>query len=73
MNLGYCMYCGFCTKACPTQAVYFKTDFDNICYKKVDTIFIWKKKADVKKPTLEEAQAEVAAASDKQSADQEAS
>lgn len=44
MNLGYCLYCGFCTKVCPTKAIYFKTDFDTICYNKADTIYRWTRK-----------------------------
>lgn len=45
MNLGYCLFCGLCVKACPKDAVYFKPEFDMVCYKKPQTVFKWTKKA----------------------------
>jgi NADH-quinone oxidoreductase subunit I len=64
MNLGYCLFCGLCVNACPKDAVYFKTDFDMVCYQKGDTIFRWTKKeeessiaeaaADIEKKNVEE-------------------
>ena len=48
MNLGYCLFCGLCVKACPKNAINFKTDFDMVCYQKTDTIYSWCKKAEEK-------------------------
>lgn len=42
MNLGYCLFCGLCVEACPKGAVFFKTDFDLACYRKDDTLFVWR-------------------------------
>lgn len=61
MNLGYCLFCGLCVKACPKDAINFKTDFDMVCYQKSDTIYRWRKKAEVNQAA--EAEAEAAAAS----------
>ena len=55
---GYCLYFGLCTKACPTGAVYFKPDFNTVCYNKADTIRRW-----VKKSAEEEKNDEAAVAS----------
>jgi NADH-quinone oxidoreductase subunit I len=43
MNLGYCLFCGLCVKACPKDAINFKTDFDMVCYDKADATYKWKK------------------------------
>jgi ferredoxin len=43
MNLGYCLFCGLCVKACPKDAINFKKDFDMVCYQKADTTYRWKK------------------------------
>ena len=42
MNLGYCLFCGLCVEACPKDAIFFKTDFALACYRKDDTVFVWK-------------------------------
>lgn len=54
MSLGYCLFCGLCVKACPKDAINFSTEFDMVCYNKVDTSYHYKKPAE----TAVEAQVE---------------
>jgi formate hydrogenlyase subunit 6/NADH:ubiquinone oxidoreductase subunit I len=44
-------------KACPKDAINFKTDFDMVCYDKADTIYRWKKS--VQENSVEDAKVEI--------------
>jgi NADH-quinone oxidoreductase subunit I len=56
MSLGYCLFCGLCVKACPKDALNFKTDFGMTCYDRVDTTYNWKKPVAQEKPVVEAVQ-----------------
>lgn len=44
MNLGYCLFCGYCVDVCPTKCLTFNTKFEISSFMKSDTIFTYKLK-----------------------------